>query len=386
MGDEDFKTGKVVRVLPGYGFVACDDVAKELYFKTSWFRGSPPLQEGEAVAFQVKVFDENFCAYQIARASDPRPKAQKPTSYNLFTWAYVGYMPNVLSELASLAVDEHWEFKNTPHDPDQPLPILYGYLIHTFGRLFLEQKVCVNESASLAAFNTGLVDPRYEPIHALFAPNSDPRAPWQLSGFCIPGEGTDGQNLVRHFSPIPAGAHYFDNPVDLLYDTRAGKPELDWQHIIIQRIDRYPAEFIKDHWPSGFEEKDIMELSDDDRTAYYRDLGSAIEADNRIYRRIMNRVKDAVDLSIKRVSWNFKTAVPQYYPRVKKLQLLLPLCLVSDEQVDLALAVEKTPSGSYLGHTVLSLDWAYRNARLICRPDSDWLAPQDINESILRDE
>jgi hypothetical protein len=92
----------------------------------------------------------------------------------------------------------------------------------------------------------------------------------------------------------------------------------------------------------------------------------------------MNRIKDAVDLSIKRVSWNFKTAVPQYYPRVRKLQLLLPVCLVSDEKVDLALAVEKTDLGGYLGHTVLPLDWAYRNARLICRPDSDWLAPDQI--------
>jgi hypothetical protein len=96
----------------------------------------------------------------------------------------------------------------------------------------------------------------------------------------------------------------------------------------------------------------------------------------------MNRVKDAVDLSIKRVSWNFKTAIPQYYPRVRALQLLLPMCLVSDERVDMALAVEKTPSGSYLGHTALPLDWAYTNARLICRPDSDWLLPEEINEGI----
>lgn len=94
----------------------------------------------------------------------------------------------------------------------------------------------------------------------------------------------------------------------------------------------------------------------------------------------MNRVRDAVDLSIKRVSWNFKTAVPQYYPRIRRLQLLLPICLVSDDTVDMALAVEKTPAGAYLGHTVLPLDWAYKNARLICRPDSDWLAADDIIE------
>jgi hypothetical protein len=97
-------------------------------------------------------------------------------------------------------------------------------------------------------------------------------------------------------------------------------------------------------------------------------------------------VKDAVDLSIKRVSWNFKTAIPQYYPRVQQLQLLLPLCLVSDERVDLVLAVERTESGSYLGHTILPLDWAYKNARLICRPDSDWLAPKHIVAGIEEEE
>jgi hypothetical protein len=86
------------------------------------------------------------------------------------------------------------------------------------------------------------------------------------------------------------------------------------------------------------------------------------------------------------VSWNFKTAVPTYYPIIRELQLLLPICLVSDERVDLALAVEKTPANSYIGHTVLPLDWAYKNARLVCRPDSDWLAPQEIVESQQEEE
>jgi len=252
--------------------------------------------------------------------------------------------------------------------------------MHTFGRLVLESKIAVNEQASLAAFNTGLVDQRYEAIYALFSPNPTGQVHWQFAGFCIAGEGADGQSLVRHFAPLPAPAHYFDNPMELLYDVRVGKPELDWRHLIIDRVDRYPTEFIDDHWPGGFARQDPSQLSQEQRKAYYVDLGKAIEQDSRIYRRIMNRVKDAVDLSIKRVSWNFKTAIPQYYSPVRQLQLLLPVCLVSDEQVDLALAVEKTPAGNYLGHTVLPLDWAYTNARLICRPDSDWLIPQKIEE------
>jgi hypothetical protein len=60
------------------------------------------------------------------------------------------------------------------------------------------------------------------------------------------------------------------------------------------------------------------------------------------------------------------------------MSLLLPLALVDDEQVDIALVVTKNPSGSYQGRTVLPLDWAYQNARLVCRPDSDWLVPNRI--------
>jgi hypothetical protein len=149
----------------------------------------------------------------------------------------------------------------------------------------------------------------------------------------------------------------------------------------VERIDRYPPSFVEDHWPADFQAKDTRGMTIDDRHTYYEQLGGAIERDARLYRRIMNRVRDALDLCVKRVSWNFKTAVPQYYPPAKKLQLLLPLCLVQDDMVDLALAVERTVSGNYLAYTVLPLDWAYKNARLICRPDSDWLAPEDIDEA-----
>ncbi len=386
----DRKTGTVSRVLRDYGFISSEEFPeRDVYFKTSWFRGSPPLREGEDVTFEVKAYGNDLQAELLQRvheeavlanvtAPQEPPEPSGPSTDRLLDWAYMGHMPNVLAELEGLALDERWEFKSTPPNSAFPFPILRSYLLETFGRLALKQQVLVNEDRSFAAFNTGLVDRRYEPIHALFVPNPDPRNRWQLAKFCIAAEGADGQNLVRYFSPLPSAAHYFDNATDLLYDPRRGTPALNWEHIIIQNIDRYPREFIEDHWPSGFEARETTGMSAEERDAYYRDLGAAIEDESRTYRRIMNRVKDAIDLSIKRVQWNFKTAIPTYYPRVRRLQLLLPLCLVSDDQVDLALAVEKTPSGSYLGHTVLQLDWAYKNARLVCRPDSDWLSPEEI--------
>ena len=95
----------------------------------------------------------------------------------------------------------------------------------------------------------------------------------------------------------------------------------------------------------------------------------------------IRRLGDALDVALRRTRWNFKTAIPMYFHTKKNISLLLPLGVLSDETIDLALVVERTPVGAYLGHTVLPLDWAYSNARLICRPDSDWLTPSFIDIS-----
>lgn len=72
------------------------------------------------------------------------------------------------------------------------------------------------------------------------------------------------------------------------------------------------------------------------------------------------------------INANYKTAVPQYYKG--KIQLLIPICLINENVPDLALVVSKNEIGNqYLGHTCLTLDMAYNNARLIARPDSIWL-------------
>jgi hypothetical protein len=96
---------------------------------------------------------------------------------------------------------------------------------------------------------------------------------------------------------------------------------------------------------------------------------------------MIRRLGDALDVALRRTRWNFKTAIPMYYPRKRNVSLLLPLGLLSDESIDVALVVERTPVGNYLGHTILPLDWAYNNARLVCRPDSDWLTPTAIDIS-----
>ena len=82
----------------------------------------------------------------------------------------------------------------------------------------------------------------------------------------------------------------------------------------------------------------------------------------------------------KRVYRNYKTAIPQYFREgggeAGKLQLLLPICLQNPSVADLALTVEKTEQGdAYRGSIILTLDMAYNNARLLARPDTEWLQP-----------
>src|SRR5205085_10371953 len=125
--------------------------------------------------------------------------------------------------------------------------------------------------------------------------------------------------------------------------------------------------------PPGFAVQDRFSLSPTHRKEYLWSFGEAVKGDAETYRSIINRLKDAVELSIKRTRWNFKTAIPMYYPTKNQMNLLLPISLVSDETVDIALVVEKTRVGDYLGHTILPVDLSYGDGRLGCRSDSDWL-------------
>ena len=95
--------------------------------------------------------------------------------------------------------------------------------------------------------------------------------------------------------------------------------------------------------------------------------------------RLKNRIDSAVAFALKKVEWNYRTAIPIYYPQKNTGFLLLPLSLVDEDRVDLALVVERQPSGAYLGQTILTLDEAYTDSRLITRPDRDWLQTEIIS-------
>ena len=76
-----------------------------------------------------------------------------------------------------------------------------------------------------------------------------------------------------------------------------------------------------------------------------------------------------------KVKRNYKIAIPHWYEG--KIQLLLPLVLTNEENLaELAFVIDKDKQRNiYRGKTILTMDMAYIDARLITKPDDDWLTP-----------
>lgn len=225
----------------------------------------------------------------------------------------------------------------------------------------------------MAAFNTGLTDDRYEPIIALFKKNRpSAKSEWIYYDFVIAGEDK-GKIINNQFAEEIKAATYTDDPTDLIYDVNLGAPIVDFDHIVIERIDRLPDLFIKANAPASFIVQNTAQMQKKERDEYYNNLRLSIKNDYSAYRNMINRVKDSISLALKRVHWNYKNAVPMFYPKENRMCLLLPLCLVKDNVEDLALVVKRTPANKYEGATILPLDWAYSDARVVTRPNSEWL-------------
>ncbi len=291
-------------------------------------------------------------------------------------FAFLGSWSSFLAELAEKAIHEEWDFANAV---SKDYHILIQYIKYTFYRLTREKKVCISDDGMFAAFNTGLVDKHYDDLYACFVPNDpDSETKWKFSGFCTAASRDLGKQLVYYFNPLPQPPKYFKNKEDLIFDLE--KPiHPDYDHIIIDNIRRLPLKFLTDQFTDCTEAQRIASLIPTadryTKSSLYEQLKTIICDNSRLFIRIQNRIKDSIELARKRVRWNYKTAIPSYYPKSDSMSLMLPLCLVDEEVTDVALVVELTQSGNYQGQTIITMAQAYIDARLLCRLNSDWLSP-----------
>ena len=255
----------------------------------------------------------------------------------MFEFAYFPKREECIKFLAEdLADREPWDYSDSQENRHS---ILKNYLEYYYRRIKEEGKIKFTSDNEYASFNTGLVTSNQEEIFCLFqrykGPLKNP-APYYFQGFA---KVSDARLLTLFGSNLPEPANFFEKPELLILNPKY-KIMPDIEHIITDNKKRFPPH-----------------LQQADDSEMRRQLHGAIE-----------------DVT-KKVRTNYKIAIPQYF--AGKIQLLLPLCLTSGSpNPDLALVIDKVPSQDiYSAKTCLTLKMAYGNARLIVKPQSDWLKP-----------
>lgn len=243
--------------------------------------------------------------------------------YNYLSW---GDYNKRIDDLAKIALPEQWNFSGKTDNA-----ILKNYLKYTFDKLQEENKVVETEEYCL--FNTGLFDKYYESIYVYGEKHMAKKDKWKFVAFCT--KYSLGNMGIGFY---PDRADYFQNPDLLVFDWRC-EVNVQYQHIL------------------------------EDAENKRRLPESVLNAERPDY-----LLRGAIDNAIKRAMANYKLAVPQYFNN--QIQLLLPLCFGVDDKPDLVLVLTKMSAGFYQGHTCLTMEMAYNNARLISKPESNWLLPQ----------
>lgn len=248
--------------------------------------------------------------------------------------------------LAKMAQPEKWTYKKIQEK--DPYRILRNYIQFTYNRLAEENKFIESPDGKYSCMNTGLLTIYNQEIVAIFAQNEKAgKQPWFLNGFF---KETD-KFFTTNFYRIPPLADYCNNAKDLIYDNNL-ELNLRKEHIIDDNFERFVE--------AGYNNKELISV-------------------------LLDSAKITLEKKLKR---NFKLALPFYYRNTEtgesKIQLLAPLYFPG-APVRLALVLNRIRSDAkeyYEGVTVLPVEWAYMNSRLIVKPDEEWAKIMDEIDTV----
>lgn len=296
------------------------------------------------------------------------------------------YWPNYLEDLKelknNLALPENWSYSGSPADED--FPILKSYITYTFAKLWIDKQVYQSLDQRYSVMNTGLVNRNYQYIYILFERNNGTK-PWKFCMLCIPGVKYGGRLLANEFRSLPGPARYFKDISDISYMIAADKspdeqlPDLQPDHYFVDHPDRLPLHFLLDGCRKSPELIELLKDSANKLTqveimSHWKLIGELISSNPDVYDDLESSFRNSVRKAVMRVSWNYRTAIPVYFPSFHKMSILLPLSFSSEKEAEVALVVERNAaSQKYTAPTILPLPTAYANARLVCKPESDWL-------------
>ena len=257
-------------------------------------------------------------------------------------------------EIARMSLDGYdaWTFQQprfrAKHSASA-VPKLRNYLNYTFIRLVTLETESPGEyfhysaDSSWVTFNTGLqnsfgadlmaVFERYKPKAGCAAPASA-RPDWVYKG-CYPANDRHYRSLFGNRTPKIAW--YSKDSRDYVFDTAYSLDKDAFDHLFERAKDR-----------AG--------------------LGSVADEV------IRNYLRGAVENLVPKIMRNYKVAIPVYYVEERRMQLLLPFYSAKGE-ISAFLVERDDANKSYRIKTIFDLDHAYFSARLITRPDKDWLNP-----------
>ena len=263
-------------------------------------------------------------------------------------WSFLGNYEFFTNRLKVLAANElppeKWSYAGK-----SDYGILRRYLYFTFDKLWSEREKAVEEKekqaliymdSQYACFNTGLYDKTWQPVFFYCERNTvEGYQEWKFKSF-YNSYTIKTTGLPSNVATELRRANYFEDPGALIFDIGLDiVPQ--WDHIINdeENFARIPLQLRSNG-------KDFCQ----------------------------NLIDGAIRSVKKRIEANYKTVVPQWYG--EKIQLLIPLYLSNPIDPDLALVLSLSEDKKvYYGHTCLTTEMAYNNARLIARPDSYWLKP-----------
>ena len=334
--------------------------------------------EGLPVADQGAWSDLGTPSPRGSQAADPI--REFATFASISTWDVM------LGDLARMVAPERWSYPGTEVAPSAAGATRYGilreYLVVTFHRVRAQGKLGTSSAGDFAAFNTGLATPSGDDVFACFEP-CRVNTPWRFAGFALAGSGDLGRRITSELECIPQAATYLTSLDDVVPQPDA-RVALDFHTLLDDCLGRLPRGFLRDaladmEGPCGMLDRmGDTSLPVAQRTEAQVRLARFITGTPAVYRRLTRTLDDAVDAAIAACRRNYRLAVPVFDPAADAMKLLLPLCLVNDRQADVALVVQRQPSGIWQGTRFVSLPRAYVSARVVSAEQPQWLTFENV--------
>lgn len=318
--------------------------------------------------------------------------------WSFFNWS------EIFDKLEKQTLDERWSFSGR-----NDYSILKNYLKYTFAHQMSEGAISYSQDGQYAVFNTGLPErSSYKYLYAFFERTVfdnetafhplHPVQHYRFRSFAYDGQDGDGKILHASIWPLPNPPQYFKARSQTVWEldfndsSQPATPGIAHAHILVKQCDRIPLCFYR-RWSDASDNlAKILNSSMEDDQKYKAireflwpvhtraDAVPSAEV-SEVYSLLSDDLTRTVMRAIRKLSWNWRAVLPCYNPEKGENSFLLPVSFSGSTQPDRAMvatAHEVNGKIVYQIHTVLTLEMAYLDARLVCRPESEWLAVDSI--------